>query len=146
MYPYQDSQPVYSDDETQRTRICQIQEQDPWVEAMQKEGSYFLVAHSCLHTVTLIVRWIVPNISCLVHLRLYSWPYRREGPVARPMFHLTIVIIRCRLLQIMRMGDQHLQRRRCRRLSRCLHLPVIPMSRLCSYVYCQQHTPHSDLT
>ena len=39
-YPYEDSQAAYSDDETQGTHISQTQEHDPWIEAMQQQGTY----------------------------------------------------------------------------------------------------------
>ena len=44
MYPYQDTQAQYSDDDTQATHISQTQPNDPWVEAMQQQGNSFFGA------------------------------------------------------------------------------------------------------
>ena len=44
MYPYQDSQAQYSDDDTQATHISQTQPNDPWVEPMQQQGNEFFGA------------------------------------------------------------------------------------------------------
>ena len=44
MYPYQDSQAQYSDDDTQATHISQTQQNDPWIEAMRQQGNAFFGA------------------------------------------------------------------------------------------------------
>ena len=147
MYPYQDSQAQYSDDETQATHISQTQQNDPWIEAMRQQGNAFFGApqippntytNSALDRAG-IIYWVLLR-------RLYDWPHRRDGARRRLNIYRRAVIIRgCRHLLNFRGGDQDLFRAGCSRLSLYPRIPGQHQFRASTNVHHQQRGPYSDL-